>query len=130
MDSSVVCTLPSSGSITPALLYSTSSRPNVSTALATIASASASLETSACTWMASPPASEMERAVASAASSFTSVRTTRAPSAANSFDATIPMPLAPPVMSATFPSRRILPSSRARHPAARKPTPRALACAA
>ena len=46
-------------------------------------------------------------AVASPASSLTSVRTTLAPSAANSSDATLPMPLPPPVISATLPSKRI-----------------------
>src|SRR6266516_2273787 len=69
---SVEATEPSLPSITPALLYRTSSLPNRATA-----------------------------------SSTTSVSTTLAPSVANSLDANMPMPLAPPVISATFPSRRI-----------------------
>src|SRR6185369_4946470 len=41
-------------------------------------------------------------------SSFTSARTTRAPSAANAFAHARPMPCAAPVTSATLPSRRML----------------------
>src|SRR3990170_7343763 len=75
-------------------------------ASSTMAFASASLETAACTNRASPPARWIPSAAASPAWSATSVRITFAPSSANSLDATMPMPLAPPVMSATFPLSR------------------------
>ena len=109
---SVESTEPSLPSMTPALLYRTSSLPNRATAASTIASASASLETSAWTYAASPPSEEISAATESPVSSATSVSTTLAPSDANSLDATMPMPLAPPVISATFPSRRIRSPSR------------------
>ena len=52
----------------------------------------------------------MSAATCSPASSLTSVSTTFAPSDANSCDATIPMPLAPPVISATLLSSRPMPA--------------------
>ena len=72
----------------------------------TIAEASVSLETSAWTYAACPPVSRIPAATAAPASSATSVSTTCAPSAANSCEATMPIPLAAPVMSATLPSSR------------------------
>src|SRR5215211_4991213 len=111
MDTSVSVTEPSWLIITPALLYRTCRPPKRSRAALTIASASASSETSAWTYCARPPVASISAATASPASSATSVRTIAAPSLANSFEATIPMPLPPPVMSATLPSSRpIVPS--------------------
>src|SRR5207247_1439384 len=78
--------------------------PNRSVAASIIAFASDSFETSACTYIACSPISA---AVASPASLLTSVRTMLAPSRAKSSDATFPIPLPPPVISATFPSRGI-----------------------
>src|SRR5438067_507311 len=82
----------------PALLKATSRRPYVDSAKATIASASFAFDTSAAN--ARPPIS---RAVASAASPFTSTQTTFAPSRANSRADAWPMPLPAPVIRATFP---------------------------
>ena len=89
---------------TPALLTSTSSRPNASSAVATAASQCASLVTSWCTYRqdGAPSAS----ATAEPLSSSTSPSTTRAPSATKCRTCDLPMPLAPPVMSATLPSSR------------------------
>src|SRR5215211_3742047 len=112
-DASVSVTEPSWLIITPALLYRTCRPPKRSTAAFTIASASASSDASEWTYEAWPPPASISAATASPASSATSVRTTDAPSLAKSLEATIPMPLAPPVMRATFPSSRpIVPPSR------------------
>src|SRR5215216_818696 len=113
IDASVSVTEPSWLIITPALLYRTCRPPKRSTAAFTIASASASSDASEWTYEVWPPPASISAATASPASSATSVRTTDAPSLAKSLEATIPMPLAPPVMSATFPSSRpIVPPSR------------------
>src|SRR5262245_56582547 len=53
----------------------------------------------------------MASAVPAPASSATSVSTTCAPSLANSSDAAFPIPLPPPVIRATLPSRRMRPPS-------------------
>src|SRR6185436_8331356 len=65
-----------------------------------------SLETSAWTYAALPPAPRIRAATLSPASSATSVSTTFAPSTAKSSAATMPMPLPAPVINATFPSSR------------------------
>ena len=87
---------------TPALLTSTSSRPNASVASATAAAQSASEVTSWCTYRQqsapSPSATYLPR------SSSTSPNTTRAPSATKCRTCDLPMPRAPPVIRATLPS--------------------------
>src|SRR5439155_5264247 len=70
----------------------------------TAASSSSGFDTSVCTNAAWPPAELISSAAARPASSVTSARRTRAPSRANSSAATLPIPLAAPVMSATLPS--------------------------
>src|SRR6266540_120894 len=104
--SGVSVTEPSRSGKTPALLYRTVSPPKVSTVKRTMASASEARDTSACTYAACAPPSRMAAATASPASSATSLSTTLAPSRANSCEATLPMPLAPPVIKATLPSSR------------------------
>ena len=84
----------------PALLNTTSSRPNVSTAAANIAFTSAACETSARTAIASWPIS----AAADSWCPLTSAQTTLAPSAANSSAEARPMPDPAPVTTATLPS--------------------------
>src|SRR5881392_308749 len=69
--------------------------------------ASGSLETSATTAMAWPPAAWTSSTTDRAAGSVTSATTTFAPSAANMRAATRPMPLAPPVMIVTLSCSRI-----------------------
>ncbi len=95
---------------TPALLTSTSSRPKVSAATATAAAQSASSVTSWCTYRqdCSPSLS----ATAAPRSSSTSPKTTRAPSATKCRTCDLPIPRAPPVISATFPSSRPMMSPR------------------
>src|SRR5512140_694069 len=87
----------------PALLKRTSSRPNAFSASATIRSASSARETSATTTSASPPAARISPTVACAALAFRSTATTRAPSFAKRIALSRPIPLAAPVMRATFP---------------------------
>src|SRR5262245_53360411 len=81
----------------------TSRPPKRSTANATAASTSASTATSVCLYAAFAPSS---RANTVPCSSFRSATTTRAPSATNRRQVAAPMPDAPPVTTATFPSRR------------------------
>src|SRR3954451_10718419 len=64
------------------------------------------LPTSTFTNLASPPFASIAATVWAPPSSLKSATTTRAPSAANSIDASRPMPFPPPVISATLPSRR------------------------
>src|SRR4051794_17793981 len=97
----------SASGITPALLYSASTRPKVATACATMPRASSSFETSVFTNVASPPAFRTASTVALPASSTKSATTTLAPSRANSSAATRPMPLPPPVTMVTLPSSRM-----------------------
>src|SRR2546428_570089 len=81
-----------------------SSRPKLFSANATIAWASFAFETSAPNALAFAPIS---LAVASAVSFFTSTTTTFAPSRAKRRHEAFPMPLPPPVISATLFARRM-----------------------
>src|ERR1700730_17088716 len=102
--SSVDVASPSPAREMPALLNSMSSRPKASSAALTIACESWALATSAWTKTASLPFD------------FSSATATRAPSLANRRADSNPIPAPPPVMRATFPSRRVpiffTPSSR------------------
>uniref|UniRef100_A0A804M6R3 Uncharacterized protein n=1 Tax=Zea mays TaxID=4577 RepID=A0A804M6R3_MAIZE len=89
------------GSSTPALLSITSSRPCAATARATVASTCASSVTSHRAYAHRGPT---DAATASPSASCTSAITTVAPLEANSRAAASPIPLAPPVTMATFPS--------------------------
>src|SRR5215207_3270809 len=91
----------SSGGEMPALLKSTSSPPKRSEASLYIPCTSSGFVTSA--WMYRP---SISLAVSSPGSSARSTTHKRAPSSAKRFAVSRPMPLAPPVMTATFPSRR------------------------
>ena len=93
--------------VIPALFSSTSSRPYLSTAARTIASASALSVTSPLAVAASPPPSPIFAAVSSALDSLRSATTTRAPSRANASADARPIPDPPPVTRATFPSSLI-----------------------
>src|SRR6478609_6554237 len=107
-------------SATPALLWSTSSRPNCSTAAATSAPHCSASETSVCCAIASPPAPWISATVAAAPSSSTSPTTTWAPAAASATALARPSPEPPPVTIATLPSSCIgVPVRRAgsEHPA-------------
>src|SRR5260221_13327572 len=81
----------------------TSSPRKRSTATPTAASTSARLATSVCRKQALAPSS---RTIVAPASSFRSATTTRAPSATKRRHVAAPMPEAPPVTTATFPSSR------------------------
>jgi hypothetical protein len=85
----------------PALLKRMSMPPNRATVSSYMRVTSASLVTSAWTYM--PPISPV---VCSPASSARSTTHTSAPSSANRTAVSRPMPLAPPVMTATLPARR------------------------
>ena len=87
----------------PALLTTTSSRPNVSAARATAVLTCTELVTSASVQMAAPPSSA---APARSSSSARPARQTRAPSAAKARAVAMPMLPSPPVMMAAL-SRRI-----------------------
>ncbi|CDJ98974.1 hypothetical protein MIC448_1100031 [Microbacterium sp. C448] len=93
----------------PALLKITSSLPKTSTARATAASTSAKTETSTPTaaTLPSKPSLAISCAAACACAWLMSAIMTFAPSRTNFRTVARPMPLAPPVMSATFPSRRM-----------------------
>src|SRR5215510_3582846 len=78
--------------------------PYLRTAASTMSRALPSAATSPCTKYASPPFSCTMCMVCTPPSSFTSLRATRAPSAAKRTAATRSWPLAPPVIKATFPS--------------------------
>ena len=88
----------------PALFTSTSSRPNVSSVAATATAQSSSLVTSRCRYR--QDCSPSLAATYWPWSSRTSPKTTRAPSATKCRTWDLPMPRAPPVISATFPSSR------------------------
>ena len=88
----------------PALFTSTSSRPNVSSVAATATAQSSSLVTSRCRYR--QDSSPSLAATYWPWSSRTSPKTTRAPSATKCRTWDLPMPRAPPVISATFPSSR------------------------
>ncbi|BAT03080.1 Os07g0663650 [Oryza sativa Japonica Group] len=86
----------------PALLKTTSRRPCRATARSTAAATCASSVTSQRAYdAASAPSSA---ATACPRSSCTSARMTLAPFLTNSSAVALPMPLAPPVMTATFPA--------------------------
>ena len=85
----------------PALLKRQSSRPQRATAVSTAASTSVSSVTLTC---ANAPSAPSSRASSCPLSSCMSAITTRAPSTANRRTVAAPIPLAPPVTSATLPS--------------------------
>src|SRR5579862_3148473 len=93
------CHLPSM----PALLNATSSRPYFSTVLCTNDCTSVALETSPFTKIPSPPADRIRRTVSFPSASRRPVITTLAPSFAKSTAVSRPMPVVPPVISATLP---------------------------
>ncbi|BAS83750.1 Os03g0299400, partial [Oryza sativa Japonica Group] len=86
---------------TPALLHSTSNRPYRATARSTARSTSSSTDTSHRT---NPTCGPSAAASASPAASSMSAITTLAPCFTNSLTIASPIPLAPPVTMATFPS--------------------------
>src|SRR5205085_2329246 len=90
----------------PALLWAQSKRPYVSTVVLIMASTSTALETSTWTKIASPPFSVIIWTVCCPPSSFMSATTSFAPSRANIRAVARPIPEAPPVTNATFPSTR------------------------
>src|SRR5215831_18717778 len=73
-------------------------------AMPTASTQSASLVTSRCTYVASPPCCRIASSTCFPASSRRSPSTTFAPSRAKSWASTAPWPRAPPLISATFPS--------------------------
>jgi hypothetical protein len=85
------------GRSVPALLNSTSSRPNCSTVLATMASTEAASATSTSMATAWPPPSLMAATVSSALRRRTSATATAAPSAAKRIALAAPMPEPAPV---------------------------------
>src|SRR5262249_54170839 len=113
MSASNAAVLVMSGSkvpLIPALLTSRSSFPNAETVAATAACQSDSLVTSSFTNRAWPPAAAIFSTTWRASNSSTSATTTRAPSRAKIVASLCPIPLAPPVISATFPASLISPS--------------------
>ena len=90
----------------PALLTRMSNLPNWETAAATALAQADSLVTSTLRNRASPPASPIWASTWRPSSSKTSPKTTLAPSRAKRLTSAAPMPLAPPLISATFPSSR------------------------
>src|SRR5215510_3035012 len=94
----------------PALLTSTWSFPYKRSASATAPAQSDSLVTSRRTNVASPPAARISSTVALPSASRTSPSTTFAPSFANRRPSSAPIPRAPPLISATFPSSLMCPS--------------------
>src|SRR2546422_864110 len=95
----------------PALFTRSSSFPKAVTVALTAACQSASLVTSSFTNRAWPPAAAIFSTTWRASNSSTSATMTRAPSRAKITASLWPIPLAPPVMSATFPASLICPSS-------------------
>src|SRR4029077_12669307 len=93
----------------PALLTSTSSRPYFAIASETPLSTAVSSATFIATAKASDPFCLISRAVASAASKLRSAMTGTPPSAAKRTAISLPMPLAAPVMIATFSEKRGIP---------------------
>src|SRR3989441_914056 len=104
----------------PALFTRSSSFPKAVTVALTAACQSASLVTSSFTNRAWPPAAAIFSTTWRASNSSTSATMTRAPSRAKITASLWPIPLAPPVMSATFPTSLICPSSFMSRPC---PTP-------
>ena len=89
---------------TPALLHSRCTALNASYARAASSSSDSREETSARTPMASPPSSRTSLATRAAWPSSTSPSTTRIPAAWQAWASPSPMPLPPPVITATRPS--------------------------
>src|SRR5690348_3867769 len=103
----------------PALLTTMSSFPNARVVSATTRCQSCSLPTSCSRKIAWPPARSILARTASPGFALTSVSATAAPSRANSAAHAWPIPIAPPVMSATFPCTRFIvpfPRPRSRAP--------------
>src|SRR5436309_6746209 len=93
------------GKAVPALFTSTSSRPKVAMVFSTAPLTASTSAASAWIATAFPPLSSIALTTAEAAlASFAYVMATLAPSAARRFAIAAPMPLEPPVMSATFSS--------------------------
>jgi hypothetical protein len=90
--------------MTPALLHTTCTALNRSTAAAASACTDASSLTSVRTVSASTPRPVMRSAAASSAPSSTSASTTCIPDAANRSDRANPIPLAAPVTTAILPA--------------------------
>ena len=86
----------------PALLKAASRRPNFSSATATMRSQSAALATLVATKCAAAPRARSSPASASPSSALRSASTRLAPSRANSSAVARPMPVAAPVIRATF----------------------------
>src|SRR5215470_7981832 len=94
----------------PALLTRTSSFPYTRSASVTAPAQSDSLVTSRRTNVASPPAARISSTVFLPSASRTSPSMTFAPSFVNRRPASAPIPRAPPLISATFPSSLMCPS--------------------
>ena len=93
---------------TPALLIRTSTLPNLAIVSATTRFASSAFDISLTTGRTSPPASRIFAATSSSCASRRAVMTTFAPSAANFCAVAAPTPELPPVIMATFPSKRFI----------------------
>ena len=93
--------------IVPAWLNRTFTGPQAASTEATAALTSSALETSATANIACPPAALISATIAAEASAFRSIIATRAPSAAKSFEAAPPIPVAPPEMMAVLCARRL-----------------------
>src|SRR5436309_5150508 len=96
----------------PALFTRTSSLPKLATVVATVSRQSASRVTSSLTKRACPPAAAILSTTWRPSTSRTSPTTTLAPSRQKIVASLWPIPLAPPVMSATFPVSLIPSPSR------------------
>jgi len=101
--SSSVCSSSGLKVIRPALLTSTSQRPNRSTVPRTVAATSGSFDTSHVLAQTAAPPAPTCFAAASACAAETSAMTTVAPSVPRRTAVASPMPLPPPVTMATFP---------------------------
>ncbi len=86
---------------TPALLHTTWTAPNAESARSRTASTSAATATSATTPTAATPAASSSATVAASGASSTSASASRMPSEANRRARARPIPLAPPVTTAT-----------------------------
>src|SRR5262249_3597670 len=96
------------GPPSPALLTSVSSLPKALRPAATMRLTSASLAASPVKAIALPPALVISATVSSTSAPERAAHTTAAPSRANSWLITRPMPLLAPVMIATLPSSRLM----------------------
>src|SRR5215471_10116295 len=94
-------------STTPALFIRISTCPMMLRAVALRRSTSASWETSQCTARAHRPSAAMAARVSSRRKSLISAMTTSVPRRAMASAVPLPIPLAPPVMTATFPANCI-----------------------